>query len=62
MAEGRGRGVALIESHDSIVAQVVEVTAGEGEEFHVDRVVCVIDPRIVIHPDIVIAQMQGRDR
>jgi isoquinoline 1-oxidoreductase beta subunit len=25
----------------------------------VDRVVCVIDPRIVIHPDIVVAQMQS---
>ena len=56
---GRGRGVALIESHDSIVAQVIEVTAGQGAEFRVDRVVCVIDPRIVIHPDIVKAQIQG---
>ena len=59
LGAGRGRGVALIESHDSIVAQVIEVTAGEGTDFRVDRVVCVIDPRIVIHPDIVIAQMQS---
>jgi isoquinoline 1-oxidoreductase beta subunit len=62
---GRGRGVALIESHDSIVAQVVEVTmgtaAGDADlpKFRVDRVVCVIDPRIAIHPDTVIAQMEG---
>jgi isoquinoline 1-oxidoreductase beta subunit len=56
---GRGRGVALVESQDSIVAQVIEVTAGAGADVRVDRVVCVIDPRVVIHPDIVIAQMEG---
>jgi isoquinoline 1-oxidoreductase beta subunit len=55
----RGRGVALVESHDSIVAQVVEVTAEDGDAFRVDRVVCVVDPRTVIHPDTVVAQMQG---
>lgn len=56
---GRGRGVALIESHDSIVAQVVEVAAQPGAVPRVERVVCVIDPRTVIHPDTVVAQMQG---
>jgi isoquinoline 1-oxidoreductase beta subunit len=62
---GRGRGVALIESHDSIVAQVVEVTASAADDpaaplqVTVDRVVCVIVCRRVIHPDIVVAQMQG---
>ncbi len=72
IAAGRGRGVALIESHDSIVAQVVEVTAavpagvswtvpewGMSPALSVDRVTCVIDPRTVIHPDTVIAQMEG---
>jgi isoquinoline 1-oxidoreductase beta subunit len=59
LAMPRGRGVALVESHDSIVAQVVEVTAEEGEAFRVDRVVCVVDPRTLIHPDTVVAQMQG---
>jgi CO/xanthine dehydrogenase Mo-binding subunit len=58
LAAGGGRGVALIESHDSLVAHVVEV-ATQGEEFQVVRVTCVIDPRVVIHPDTVIAQMQG---
>jgi isoquinoline 1-oxidoreductase beta subunit len=56
---GRGRGVALVESHDSIVAQVVEITAAPDGEITVERVTCVIDPRTVIHPDIVVAQMQG---
>jgi len=55
---GRGRGVALIESHDSIVAQVVEISVRDTA-LRVDRVVCVVDPRTVIHPDTVIAQMQG---
>ncbi len=59
LAAGRGRGIALIESHDSIVAQVVEVTARGADDFRVDRVTCVIDPRTVIHPDTVVAQMQG---
>jgi isoquinoline 1-oxidoreductase beta subunit len=56
---GRGRGVALIESHDSIVATVVEVTAGGAGPPAVDRVVCVIDPRTVVHPDTVVAQVEG---
>jgi isoquinoline 1-oxidoreductase beta subunit len=59
LAAGRGRGISLIESHDSIVAQVIEVTTAAGRLASVDRVVCVIDPRIVIHPDIVVAQMQS---
>jgi len=56
---GRGRGVALVESHDSIVAHVVEVTAAGPADFRVDRVVCVIDPRLVIHPDNLVAQVEG---
>jgi isoquinoline 1-oxidoreductase beta subunit len=59
MPAGRGRGVALIDSHDSIVATVIEVTAGETPAFTVDRVVCVIDPRTVVHPDTVVAQVEG---
>lgn len=62
---GAGRGIALIESHDSIVAQVVEVAvemeaaSGALRSVAVTRVVCVIDCRTVIHPDIVVAQMQS---
>jgi isoquinoline 1-oxidoreductase beta subunit len=55
----RGRGLSLIESHDSIVAQVIEVTAGEADLPRVDRVFCAIDCRQVIHPDIVVQQMEG---
>ena len=56
---GRGRGVALMESHDSIVAHVVEVTAGDAGGFTVDRIVVVADTRIVVHPDTVVAQLEG---
>lgn len=65
LAPGQGRGIALIESHDSIVAQVVEVVVEVGSDgdrlppLRVQRVVCVIDPRVVIHPDTVVAQMEG---
>lgn len=65
LPQGSGRGVALIESHDSIVAQVVEVTVRRSAEHPgltavaVNRVVCVIDCRTVIHPDIVVSQMEG---
>lgn len=61
---GQGRGLAFIESHDSLVAQVVEVAVdadagGDKPGFRVLRVSCVIDPRVVIHPDTVVAQMEG---
>jgi isoquinoline 1-oxidoreductase beta subunit len=62
---GVGRGVALIESHDSIVAQVAEVAVEVAADsltpraVSVIRVVCVIDCRTVVHPDIVVAQMES---
>lgn len=59
LPEGHGRGVALIESHDSIVAQVVEVAAKPGSPVEVRRVVCVADCRAVVHPDIVRGQLEG---
>jgi len=38
---------------------VVEVTVSGAGALHVDRVVCVIDCRVVIHPDGVRQQMEG---
>ncbi|MEO8444498.1 MAG: molybdopterin cofactor-binding domain-containing protein, partial [Gammaproteobacteria bacterium] len=54
-----GRGVAFYESHDSLVAQVVEVSVAAGGALRVERIACVVDCRTVIHPDAVEAQITG---
>jgi isoquinoline 1-oxidoreductase beta subunit len=54
-----GRGVAFYESHDSLVAQVVEVSVGGDGALRVERVACVVDCRTVVHPDAVEAQIAG---
>ncbi len=59
MEAGRGRGVAVHESFNSYVAQVVEVTAGKDGAFTVDRVVCAVDCGIAVNPDVIAAQMEG---
>lgn len=56
--EKRGRGVAVVESFNTVVAQVVEVTV-RGKEFSVDRVVCAVHCGIAVNPDNVRAQMEG---
>jgi isoquinoline 1-oxidoreductase beta subunit len=55
----RGRGVAVHESFNSFVAQVVEVTVQKDGTFKVDRVVCAVDCGIAINPDVIAAQMEG---
>jgi isoquinoline 1-oxidoreductase subunit beta len=56
--KGRGRGVALQESFNSVVAQVAEVTV-TGDRIAVERVVCAVDCGIAVTPDVVKAQMQS---
>ncbi len=55
----RGRGVAVHESFQSFVAQVVEVSVKPDGSFHVDRVVCAVDCGIAVNPDVILAQMEG---
>ncbi len=55
----QGRGVALFEKARTCVAQVVDVTVDAGGKLTVDRVVCVADPGSVVHPDTVVAMMEG---
>lgn len=55
----RGRGVAVHESFNSFVAEVVEVTVQKDGRFKVDRVVCAVDCGVVVNPDVVKAQMEG---
>ena len=55
---GVARGVALHESFNSIVAQVVEVSM-EGGKPRVRRVVCAADVGTVVNPGIVAQQLEG---
>lgn len=56
---GRARGVAVAESFGSFVAQIVEVSVGEGGEPKVHKVWCAIDCGIAVNPDVIRAQMEG---
>ncbi len=57
--ERRGRGIAVHQAFNTIVAQVAEVTVTRDGRFKVDRIVCSVDCGIVVNPDIVKAQMEG---
>jgi len=56
---GYGIGYAVAESHATVVAHAVEVTTKESKLTRVKRVVCVVDCGPVVHPDNVLAQMEG---
>jgi isoquinoline 1-oxidoreductase beta subunit len=57
-AAGRGRGIALVESFGSIVAEVAEVEIVDGR-VKVHRVCAAVDCGDVINPDTAIAQVEG---
>jgi isoquinoline 1-oxidoreductase beta subunit len=59
LPKGRHRGIALAESFNSIVAQVVEISMPEGGEMKVERVVAAVDCGTVVNPDQVKAQVEG---
>jgi isoquinoline 1-oxidoreductase beta subunit len=59
LPEGRHRGIALAESFNSVVAQVVEISMPENGEMKVERVVAAVDCGTVINPDQVKAQVEG---
>ena len=56
---GRGRGIAIVESFKSIVAQVAEVTIDNKGGLKVDRVVAAVDTGLVVNPDGLKAQIEG---
>ena len=56
---GRARGIALVESFGSVVAQVAEVSIEKDKKVRVHRVVCAIDCGFAINPDTVHAQMES---
>ncbi|HYL83840.1 MAG TPA: xanthine dehydrogenase family protein molybdopterin-binding subunit [Candidatus Angelobacter sp.] len=57
---GRTRGIAVVESFGSFVAEVAEVSFNKSSgEIKVHRVVCAVDCGRHVNPDIVAAQMEG---
>jgi isoquinoline 1-oxidoreductase beta subunit len=59
MAPGRGRGIAMFEAFQTIVAHVVEVTVASDGTTKVDRVVTAVDCGSAVNPDGLKAQMEG---
>jgi isoquinoline 1-oxidoreductase subunit beta len=55
---GTARGIAIHESFNTVVAEVVEVSR-RGNGFKVDKVHCVVDCGIAINPNIVEMQMES---
>jgi isoquinoline 1-oxidoreductase beta subunit len=53
------QGIAIVEHEDSVCAEVIELSVGADGAVKVHRVICVIDPVFVVHPDTAIAQMEG---
>jgi isoquinoline 1-oxidoreductase beta subunit len=56
---GEGRGVAVLESFGSFVAEVAEVAVDKDGALQVKRVVCAIDCGSVVNPDTVKAQLES---
>jgi isoquinoline 1-oxidoreductase beta subunit len=57
---GRTRGIAVVESFGSFVAEVAEVSINrKSGDVRVHRVVCAVDCGRYVNPDTVAAQMEG---
>ena len=59
LAAGRARGIALVGSFGSVVAQVAEVSLDDIGKPKVHRVVCAIDCGTAVNPGIIAQQMEG---
>lgn len=58
LSEGRGRGIAVVESFGTVVAQVAEVSVVDSA-IKVTRVFAAVDCGEVVNPDIATAQIEG---
>ena len=56
--EGRFQGLAVHESFDTVVAEVVEISVASGKP-RVHRVVCAVDCGTVVNPDVVRMQLES---
>lgn len=58
-ADGRGRGMALHGSFQSVVGLVVDIAVAPDKAVKVERVACVVDCGLAVNPQQVKAQMEG---
>lgn len=56
---GRARGVAVVKSFNSYVAQIAEVSIGDGGVPRVHKVWCAVDCGVAVNPDVIRSQMEG---
>jgi isoquinoline 1-oxidoreductase subunit beta len=56
---GRARGVAVVESFNSYVAQIAEVSLQPDGTPRVHKVWCAVDCGVAVNPDVIRAQMEG---
>lgn len=57
-ASGRARGVAVVQSFNTSVAQIAEVSLQNGVP-RVHKVWCAVDCGVAVNPDVIRAQMEG---
>ena len=57
--EGRARGVAVVESFNTFVAQIAEVSEGGPDGPRVHKVWCAVDCGVAVNPDVIRAQIEG---
>ncbi|HEU4350271.1 MAG TPA: xanthine dehydrogenase family protein molybdopterin-binding subunit [Burkholderiales bacterium] len=58
LPEGRARGIAVHESFNTYVAQVVELSKTQSS-LKIERVICAVDCGVAINPNIVAMQMES---
>lgn len=56
---GRARGVAVVESFNTLVAQIAEVSIDENGEPKVHKIWAAVDLGVAVNPDIIRAQLEG---
>ena len=59
LPKGKGRGIAVMEGYNTVIAMVAEVTVSPTYDVTLDRVVTVVDAGPLVHPDQALAQMQS---
>lgn len=57
--KGRARGVAAVESMNSFVAEIAEVSLDHNNEPKVHKIWCAVDCGVPVNPDVIRAQMEG---